>query len=201
MKKRKKEKLSINDINKNSGKNISHSINKIKENEKKYTIILVMFFMTLFLIIGYVSLRVKTFSLIDYSNDLSGAYVSLSSSVITLSEDDKISNNLGLVSDGIYLNLQNRIDNDYNYKIMLAEDDEIKNICGCSNELFNVEDIRYSIDGKTVKSISKNNMLITTGFLKMGGKDKINLKIWIDENSHSVGHFHGKIYFEKIEED
>ena len=44
-------------------------------------------------------------------------------------------------------------------------------------------------------------MLLTTGYLEMGKKDKINLKIWLDKNSQSSGHFHGRIFFEKIEED
>ena len=41
----KSKKLSSNDINKNSSIQVSHSINKIKENELKYTIILVIIFM------------------------------------------------------------------------------------------------------------------------------------------------------------
>ena len=45
MRKKKIEKLNIHDINKNNSKDISHTINKIKENEWKYMVILVAFFM------------------------------------------------------------------------------------------------------------------------------------------------------------
>ena len=201
MKKKRVEKLSVHDINKSSNVDISHSINKIKENEIKYTIIIVILFMMLFFVIGYVSLRLKTISFFDYSSNFNGAYVSLSSNVITLDEDDKMSDDLGLTLDGINLELNNTISEDYNYKIVFVEDEEMKNKCHCSSDLFNIEDIRYSIDGLNVKSFTKDNMLITTGYLGMGKKDKINLKIWLDKNSQSIGHFHGKIYFEKIEED
>lgn len=201
MKKKKAEKFSIHDINKSNSKELSHTISKIKENETKYTIILVVFFMTLFLVIGYVSLRIKTISLLDYSSDFNSAYVSLSSSVITLDDNDKMSDNMGLASSGINLSFHNSVNEDLNYKLILVEDDDMKKVCGCSSDLFNIENIRYSIDGKTVKSISKDSMLITTGFLEMGKNDNINIKIWLADNDQSSGHFHGRIYFEKIEED
>ena len=76
----------------------------------------------------------------------------------------------------------------------------MKRICGCSSESFDIDDIRYSIDGKIVKKISKESMLITTGFLEMGKTDNMNIKIWLDENSQSLGHFHGRVYFEKIDD-
>lgn len=201
MRKKKIEKLNIHDINKNNSKDISHTINKIKENEWKYMVILVAFFMTLFFVIGYVSLRVKTLSFFDYTSDFNGAYVSLSSNVITLDENDKMSDCMGLSSSGIDLVFQNTINEDFNYKIILVEDLDMKNKCGCSSEGFNIQDIRYSLNGSTVKSLSNQNMLLTTGYLEMGKKDKINLKIWLDKNSQSSGHFHGRIFFEKIEED
>ena len=49
--KKKKNKLKIEDVNRNSAKNVSHTINKIKSNERKYTIILVFIFMILFIVI------------------------------------------------------------------------------------------------------------------------------------------------------
>lgn len=201
MRKKKNEKLNIHDINKNNSKDISHTINKIKENEWKYMMILVLFFMTLFFVIGYVSLKIKTLSFFDYMSDFNGAYVSLSSNVITLDENDKMSDIMGLNSNGIDLVFQNTINEDYNYKIILIEDFDLKNRCGCSSEGFNISDIRYSLDESTVKNLSGQNMLLTTGYLEMGKKDKINLKIWLDKNSQSLGHFHGRIFFEKIEED
>ena len=39
--KKKKNKLKIENVNRNSSKNVSHTINKIKSNERKYTVILV----------------------------------------------------------------------------------------------------------------------------------------------------------------
>ena len=201
MRKKKSEKFGVHDINKSSSKDISHTINKIKENETKYTIILVIFFMTLFFVIGYVSLRVKTISILDYSSDFNSAYVSLSSSVITLDDNDIMSDSMGLASNGINLSFHNTVSKDLNYKLILVEDDDMKRICGCSSDLFNIENIRYSIDGKTVKGISKDSMLLTTGFLEMGKNDNINIKIWLADNSLNSGHFHGRIYFEKIEEN
>ena len=46
-------KLKSDDINKNTGRDISHTISKIQANEKKYTIILVLVFMAIFFTISF----------------------------------------------------------------------------------------------------------------------------------------------------
>ena len=66
MKKIRGVKLKAEDINKNTGKDISHTISKIQANERKYTIILIIFFVSLFFVVGYFSLRVNTDGLFNY---------------------------------------------------------------------------------------------------------------------------------------
>lgn len=193
-------KLKKQDVNKNNGKDISHTISKIQDNERKYTIILVVFFMAIFFIIGFVSLRIRTSSFFEYSNNFNGAYLSLTSRVVFLDQSSKVDDSVGLLSDGENLVIYNTTNEDINYKIILVEDYDLEKECGCSNNSFNKNDIKFSIDGKNVRTFSSEEMVITTGFLEMGKKENINLKIWIDHNSMNIGHFHGKVLFEKIED-
>ena len=193
-------KLKIQDVNKNTGKNISHTISKIQDNERKYTFILVIFFMLLFFVIGYLSLKAKNTNFFNYSNNINGAYLSLSSKVVFLGEKNKISDNNGLLSDGIDISFYNTTDEDINYKLILVDDTDLGILCGCKNEMFDKNYIRFSIDGVNVKRFFNNEMVITTGYLEMGKTANINLKMWQDINSLNTGHFHGKVIFEKMED-
>lgn len=192
-------KMKANDINKNTGRDITHTVNKIKANERKYTIILVIFFMTIFCFIGYISLRVKPIDLIEYSSSINNSYISSSSDIILLSEKDKKTDLEGLKSEEVEVVFKNATSNDINYKIIFVEDTEIKQICKCSSDEFNLKDIKFSIDGKKIKKFPEEENVITTGFLQAGKTDKIKIRIWIDSNSNYKGHFHGQFKFKEIE--
>lgn len=198
-KKNKKDKLKVEDIEKNTSKDISHTIFKIKENERKYTVLLVVFFLLLFFVIGFISLRIKTKNFYELSDNLTGAYLSSSSRTIILDSDNKMSDGDGLLSSPYEIKINNTTKEAINYKVVFVEDSELKRKCGCTSEGFNISDIRYSLDGKTVSSFVGNEMIISTGYLDIGKSDTIDLRIWLDSNSQNNGHFHGEILFEKIE--
>ena len=99
------KKLSSNDINKNSSVQVSHSINKIKENELKYTIILVIIFMVVFAFAGYISLRVSN----DYINDkvFYNYNLAFSTNSVTLTNRNILSDENGLKSKGVNYTIKN----------------------------------------------------------------------------------------------
>ena len=72
------KKLQKSDINKNSSSQVSHTIRKIKENEAKYTAVLVLVFMASFCVIGYFTLRVNHGFLMDSVHQLDAADYGLS---------------------------------------------------------------------------------------------------------------------------
>jgi len=104
-------KLKAEDINKNNGKEISHTINKIKANERKYTIILVIFFVALFLTMGYFLL----------SSDVKKIYNSYNSTLIIkapsikLTDKDVMNDSMGLKKDYFKIELVNNTEQDLNY--------------------------------------------------------------------------------------
>ena len=95
-----KKKLKQANINRNTSIEVSHTIKKIKENERKYTIILVIFFMIIIGIVGYNVLTIDNDEL--YSNiktaSANSPYLSLSSTNITLTNKNIMSEKNGLKS-------------------------------------------------------------------------------------------------------
>lgn len=185
-------KLKAEDINKNNGKEISHTINKIIANERKYTIMLVMFFIVLFLTMGYFLLS----SDIRKINNNYNSNITIKAPSILLTDDDVMDDSQGLNSNNIELEIINNTEVDTNYRIVLKEDINEKKKCGCINESFNVKNIRYSFDGNNIKKISNNLNVVATGVLKSYEKEKLNFRMWLSNNDGS--HFHGKFVIEKI---
>lgn len=196
--KKKVKKLAVNDINKNNSIKISHTISKIQMNEKKYTIILTMFFLLLFCLIGFLSLRVNTKNAYKYLTDIKANSISSSSKTVLLSEDDIMNDKLGLKSELYNIKLLNDTQDDINYKIVLEEDLITKKTCKCENNL-DTSSIHYTIDDKKTNVLNDGGV-ITTGFIESGENSNIKIRIWIDENKPFTGHYHGYLVAKKIDE-
>jgi preprotein translocase subunit SecG len=190
-------KLKASDINRNNGKDISHTINKIKANERRYTIILVIVFIIIFLVIGYSALKSEVKKI--YNND---SNLVIKSPLIKLSSGDVLSDEVGLKRENIKLKVSNNTGVDLNYRIVLKEDLDSKKKCGCDSNSFNIKNISYSLDGKTVRMFNNDLNVITTGMLKSYKTDNVNIKIWLNNIDNKDSHFHGKFIVEnmKIEE-
>ncbi len=193
-------KLKVNDINKNTSKDISHTISKIQANERKYTFILAVVFLLIFCLIGFLSLRFNSEELVNYSDSISIASLSSSSKVVFLTNNNKLSDSAGLRSEACKINFFNNTMDDLNYKIVFVEDYDAKKKCGCFDSNFNLMDIKYSLDGKNIRSFSNNDGVITTGFLNPGQMDTIKLRIWISDKSINNGHIHGYFQIKKIDD-
>lgn len=172
---------------------VPHFVKVIKDNEKKYTVILVIFFMIIMAIFGYKLLTIDTNEYenikIASSND---DYVSLNSSNITLTNKNIISNDLGISNDNYIIHISNNTDKIKKYKIYFVSDYD--NECSCGKKLFNKNDIRYSINNKDILTL-EDDLLFTEGILKKKESKDITFNMWIsdninkDEDLHYHGHF------------
>ncbi len=185
-----KKKLKQANINRNTSIEVSHTIKKIKENERKYTIILVIFFMIIIGIVGYNVLTIDNDEL--YSNiktaSANSPYLSLSSTNITLTNKNIMSEKNGLKSKKYAISIINNTDKVKQYKIYFVSDD--KDICTCGNKIFNKKSIRYSIDGDV---LSLDDDLFIEGILRKNEKKDIVFSMWISDEfkSNEELHFHG----------
>lgn len=193
----KQKKLNSNDINKNSSAQISHSINKIKENEIKYTIILVIIFMIVFALAGYVSLTVSN----NYINDSDIYNYSLifSSKEFTLTNKNVLNDEEGLKSKAISYSIQNNSKNIKKYHIVLKNDDLIKEKCGCTDKV-DYKLIKYSIDGVHVNNLTEE-MIVLDDEVGAESIKEGTIKFWLSEeaNFSDTNHFHGKLVIEGLE--
>ena len=182
-----KKKLKQTDINRNTSIEVSHTIRKIKENERKYTVILVIFFMIILSVVGYHFLTVDNsviYSDIKTASN-NNSYISLSSSNITLTSDDVLSDSLGLKSNKYKIHISNNTNKIKQYKIYLVSSD-----CKCGNSSFDKNSIHYSVDGKNVDLLTDD--LFVEGILKKKEEKDIIYRIWIDDNVVNKDlHYHG----------
>lgn len=206
----KKNNLKADNIRKNSSVNISHSINKIKNNEKKYTFILVLFFMVVFCFVGYFTLSVNgknfttNFRINDSSSTSNDSEISSSGQIVSLISSNAVSDSLALSGNDYVYNytVENNSDYGVNYNVILVKDDYTTSICGCSDNSLDVSNIKYSIDGVNVYTFSANsngNLVISSGVLDSDSSKSLDIRIWVDEKTDKTveKHFHGYLTLEE----
>lgn len=182
-----KKKLKQANINRNTSVEVSHTIRKIKENERKYTVILVLFFMIIITIVGYNVLTIDSNELYSDIKTASSnnSYMSLSSNNIILTNKNIMSDEEGLKSKKYAINISNNTGKIKQYKIYFVSDK-----CNCGNKVFSKDDIRYSIDKEVLKL---NDGLFVEGVLKKNESKEIVFNMWISNEIQEVEelHFHG----------
>lgn len=163
---RPKRKLQKSDINRNTSIEVSHTIKKIKENERKYTVILVIIFMSIFSIIGYKVFSINSDVLIE--NVKAYSYFSASLEKITLTNKDIYNDEEGLKTKKHVLSLTNNTNIDKEYKVYFIED-----------ENNTINNIKYSFNQKDILKLGEGN-LFTEGTIRKGESINISYNIWID---------------------
>lgn len=192
-------KLQEEDIQKNSGKNISHTINKIKAHERYYTTILVLIFMVVISISIYFGLRVDTYNTYAENTLDNGTGFSYTSSLIYLNH-----NNIGNTKDNkdssYGISISNMTNNNINYSIKIKIDEEKIKECNC--ETISYDKLRYSLEDNIERTFSSEEMIITTGFAHPLEREDIKIHVWISDEvpKEEEPVFFGQIVLEKIEE-
>lgn len=193
---RKRKKLKETDINKNSAIEIKHSINKIKEQEGKYTIILVVFFMILFSIIGYFTLSFNKERIFDGKSLKSDSNILESSPKVLLTSKNIMTDELGLSSEVYTIEVNNSNSRQVNYQLIFYQDAVSEDECACNNKTFDISNVKYSIDGDTVHNLDSGyGRIIKNGTLEANGEEIINIRMWLDSKLSSISkvgyHLHG----------
>ncbi len=192
MPKKKKQKLQQKQIQKNTSINVSNTIYKIKANERKYTAILVVFFMVCFGFMGYFAFRIDVpmeYMTVTQSVKENRGIVS-SSSTITLSKEENVTEEEGLRTPENEVTIKNNMMETVFYQVKLIEDEMMHEKCGCDENHVPIDSIRYSLDGKEVLTLPPDAVL-WEGTLKPTERIRIPLQIWTENMEQE--HFHGRI--------
>lgn len=187
---RPRKKIKQSDISKNSSIKISGVINKIKANERRYTISLAIIFMGLFIVIGFFTLKMNVK---EYDEYLKKGTLSSYSKIVALQDDNKFTDDEGIKSESYYINVYNGFDSTVRYRILLVKDETLTNTCGCEGEL-KPNDLKFSFDGDVVTFDSFDDMVIDSGILEKFENDKVEVKVWLSEEATT--HFHGRFIVE-----
>jgi hypothetical protein len=204
--------LKADGIRKNSSTDISHSIKKIKENEKKYTVILVLFFMVVFCFVGYFTLSVngKSFATNFRINNTTSTTnddneISAAGQTVSLISSNAVSDSLALSSNDYVYNYTVGNNSNYgvNYNVVLVKDDYTTSVCGCSDNSLDISNIKYSVDGVNIGTFNADNdgnLVISSGVLDSNSSETLEIRIWVNENTdNSVEkHFHGYLTLKEV---
>ena len=194
---RPRKKLIQADINRNSSIEVSHTIKRIKQHERRYTAILVIIFMAIFFVFGYNLLSVNNTKLLSDIKTVSKGqtYFASSSNIEVLTNDDILTDEDGLKSKKSIIHIVNNTNIDKKYKLKL-----VKTNCECGNKEFDIKDIRYSLNQKKVLKPNDDKILLE-GTIKKNDKKDIVYNLWVNDINNKYNeeyHLHAHI---EVEED
>ncbi len=185
----------------------SKAVQALQKNEKQYTYLFVGVFLLLFLYFGYQLFfvpdsifaklqRTSTTIAVEPKEEFVDLnMVSTSSELVTLTEDNILSDEEGEHSTPYAIHIKNNTDTVLPYRIILKEDLVMKNRCGCEDNYFS--HIRYQVNQKT-KSFEDGSNLVLEGELESREEKEIIVYLWFEENLSSEKdiHFHGQFILE-----
>jgi len=203
------KKLRLQDINKNAVTEKKHSINKIKRQETKYTIILVIFFMILFCVIGYNTL-VFNYNYESNSNWDISSNVEFFGSNVLLTKDNQMPDSLGANSKEYQVSLLNKSNNSGHYQVLFTTNSILEEACGCKSSQMILNNTRFMINGEVldrgdseVSIYEDNSLVIADVFLEKNKSIDLSVRLWVDNGViiSSSEHFHGHFVFQEIKEE
>ncbi len=191
-----KKKLKRSDIKRNVSSSVGHTIKKIKENERKYTIIFVLSFMIIFAFIGYFTLTIHTQESL-FSMSVASSIQSSAPTILLQSTDIKTEEE-ALSSLAYPIRIQNTTNHHLKYRISFLEDKKSQSICGCETS-FHPEQIYFSLNRRDIQTLPEDGLL-ESGLLMPHEEKVLPITIWINDTTQSLSdiHFHGYFLFEEI---
>lgn len=195
----KQAKLFKEDIHKNSGKEISHTITKIKKHEKLYTFILVIIFMCTISISAFLGLSVDKYKLYDASYYASN--FTMRGQLVALSSANVMNDENGLKSQKYTVKYSNNTSKNINYLLRFAMDEETLERCDCMDKVVPYHKLRFSLDGKSVQQFTDETMVLTAGMISSRKSDSVKVRLWIDDSvEDSDCLYYGKFIIEELED-
>lgn len=191
-------------IKKNPNVEKEHIITKIKKHERFYTVclsaIFVLVFIAITLLVGtsyryfkQMNSYVRGDLVVEYSSNYNGM-----GDVITLN-DSNIIDDLKIKNEETYkFTVTNNNFKEAIYKISIRVDNDIIDLDGCRNNLFDDSNIKYNINKGNVLSLKdkkdKDNYLLIEDVIPGKSTKVYSMNVWLDKNTKIEGkHFHGII--------
>ncbi|MBP5678227.1 MAG: hypothetical protein J6X28_00165 [Bacilli bacterium] len=197
--KKKQSKLAEEDIRKNSGKEISHTISKIKAHERLYTFLLVIVFMVTISLSVFLGLKVDSYQL--YDSNYYPSNFTMTGQLVTLSEKNVLHDLEGLSSKKYKVEYFNNTDHDINFLIRFAVDESTQEKCNCMDKIVDYQKIKFSLDGEHVQTFSDETMIISAGMIKSRKSDTFQVRLWLDDSLQDQEcYFYGKFVLEELED-
>ncbi|MBQ2909644.1 MAG: hypothetical protein IJE53_02435 [Bacilli bacterium] len=198
--KKKESKLNINDIKKSSDIEVSHTISKIKSNERQVIFAMALVFLC---ILGIVVCFVFTAASVEkIEGEKTGPlYVKFSenkdgmSDIVNFTEEDGDPSGDGAVIYSTEFTVSNYKGLNSWYAVYLDDYQDMIDYHKCEDIKMSEDDIYFSIDNSEPISLSSVNYggryVITEGIVDSNHKVTHSVKIW--HMGYSEKHFHGKI--------
>lgn len=204
----KRKKLTQKDIKKYSNTQLDHVIERIKEQESKFTVILVTIILISSLIAFYSifsSVQDSKYEYVIKSNNLTIMYKKKDNNmgnIISFVDKEALGNSDGLKSDDYKIFISNTSDRSVVYTISVVDDDDMIKYDGCSNKIISRNYIKYSINDSEVLSLGSDDVIYSS-ILKANSKIEYSLRFWIDEDFAEAinSHYHGKIVVSELSPD
>jgi len=172
-------------------KNKFTGLEKLMEYETLYTILFVLFFMVLFCVIGYYSLRVHNKSIFSpFQSHKDESLFSVSSSIVTLTEESSLIDDVGLNYHKYAILIDNHQNKEVKYQLLFEEDNDVKSTCGCSFPSFQYSMIHYSIDQKSPLVFQNEKMVLLEDSILSNEKKELIVSMWLSEELRDFGSFH-----------
>lgn len=167
-----------------------------KISEKKATTVIVLAFLIIVFLGGYVAFKFRDNYKSTLQTNVNNQTFTYSSELVTLTSSNIMSKEKGLKSDLRSIRIYNNTREDAEYKVILKNDDIS---CTCTEKI-PTHLIRYSFDGKTVKSLTEDNQVIYKGKIRSLSSKNIEIRLWVDESFEGNDeHYHGRFIVERIE--
>jgi hypothetical protein len=190
MPRRKKYRLKQNDIVQNSGKEISHTISKIKAHERFYTTILVIIFMVIITTGAYFALRITPSKIKDTNIYIDENGFSYSTNLVFLNNSTVDQKN----GNEYTINISNKTEKNENYVIKLSLNEDFIKKCNCDDQLVTIDKIRYTIDNGVERKIDNSDMILSTGFIRINEINELKVKMWLEDiDQEEESYFYGKL--------
>lgn len=167
-----------------------------KISEKKATTVIVLAFLIIVFLGGYVAFKFRDNYKSTLQTNVNNQTFTYSSELVTLTSSNIMNKENGLKSDLRSIRIYNNTREDVEYKVILKNDDIS---CTCTEKI-PTHLIRYSFDGKTVKSLTEDNQVIYKGKIRSLSSKNIEIRLWVDESFEGNDeHYHGRFIVERIE--
>ena len=203
---RRKKKLTIADIKRNNNTTVPSVISRMKAKELELTVFFVIVILSIVITSSYIifsSVRTKKVYNTLKTGSIEVVFNETNTSmgdIINIINKKPIIDKEAKKLEPYTFTIKNTSTKSKEYTVTIIEDKVMIEADKCSNKLYNIEDIKYSIDNKNIKTLTKKNKDIVIYKEKLKGNEtkEHKLRVWIssdikDNKKIENKHFHGKI--------